>query len=125
MWNGRVGDRDVAVKVKPILNGTGLSHRGAEANFRVFTEREAELVKLMPKKAASDTAKLLLCPMPGLLKSLAVDLGAVVKAGDKLCVVEAMKMENILKAERDGTVKEVRAKPGDTLAVDAMIMTFA
>jgi propionyl-CoA carboxylase alpha chain len=78
----------------------------------------------MPEKAPPDTSKLLLCPMPGLVKAVHVTEGQEVKAGEALCVVEAMKMENILRAERDGLVKTVRAKPGDSLAVDAVIMEF-
>ncbi len=124
VWRGEVGGETVAVQVRPILNGVGLSFRGHAADVRVLTPREAELAKLMPVKVPPDTSKLLLCPMPGLVKSLAVAAGQEIKAGDTLCVVEAMKMENVLRAERDGTVKEIRAKPGDSLAVDAVIMTF-
>jgi len=76
-------------------------------------------------KVAADTGKKLLCPMPGLVKSIAVAAGQEVKAGETLAVVEAMKMENVLRAERDGTVKTLHAKPGDSLAVDAVIMEFA
>ena len=79
----------------------------------------------MPVKVAADTGKKLLCPMPGLVKAIAVAEGQEVKAGETLAVVEAMKMENVLRAERDGTVKKLHAKPGDSLAVDAVIMEFA
>ena len=79
----------------------------------------------MPVKAAADMSKFLLCPMPGLVKAIHVGEGQQVKVGDALAVVEAMKMENILRAERDGAVKKVNAKPGDSLAVDAMILEFA
>jgi propionyl-CoA carboxylase alpha chain len=125
VWSGRVGERDVAIQVRPLLNGYDLAYRGIHAPVRVFTEREAELAALMPAKRGTDTSKLLLCPMPGLVKSLAVAEGQEVKAGDPLAVVEAMKMENILRAERDGLVKAIRAKPGDSLAVDAVILEFA
>ncbi|MFZ1105446.1 MAG: acetyl/propionyl/methylcrotonyl-CoA carboxylase subunit alpha [Hyphomicrobiaceae bacterium] len=125
VWRGRVGERRVAVQVRPILNGYDLSYRGARARTRVYTEREAQLAALMPEKAPPDTSKLLLCPMPGLVKAIHVAEGQEVKAGEALCVVEAMKMENILRAERDGVVKTVRAKPGDSLAVDAVILEFA
>jgi propionyl-CoA carboxylase alpha chain len=125
VWRGKVGERRVAVQVRPILNGYDLSYRGARAKTRVYTEREAQLAALMPEKAPFDTSKLLLCPMPGLVKAVHVAEGQEVKAGEALCVVEAMKMENILRAERDGVVKAVRAKPGDSLAVDAVIMEFA
>jgi propionyl-CoA carboxylase alpha chain len=70
-------------------------------------------------------SKFLLCPMPGLVVSLAVQEGQEVAAGDALCVVEAMKMENVLKAERDAKVAKIRAKPGDSLNVDAVILEFA
>jgi propionyl-CoA carboxylase alpha chain len=79
----------------------------------------------MPEKAPPDTSKLLLCPMPGQVKAIHVAVGQEVKTGEALCVVEAMKMENILRAEREAVVKAVKAKPGDSLAVDAVIMEFA
>jgi len=79
----------------------------------------------MPHKPAPDLSKYILSPMPGLLVSLAVKEGQAVKAGEALAVVEAMKMENVLKAERDGTVKKVHQKAGDSLAVDQMILEFA
>jgi propionyl-CoA carboxylase alpha chain len=125
LWRGRVGERRVTVQVRPILNGCHLTYRGIEAATHVYTEREAQLVAVMPEKRAADTSKLLLCPMPGLVKAVHVSEGQEVKAGEALCVVEAMKMENILRAERDGVVKAVRAKPGDSLAVDAVIIEFA
>ena len=111
--------------MRPILNGNNLAYRGIQAPVRVYTEREAALAALMPEKAAADMSKFLLCPMPGLVKALHVAEGAEVKAGDTLAVVEAMKMENVLRAERDGVVKKVNAKAGDSLAVDAVILEFA
>jgi propionyl-CoA carboxylase alpha chain len=125
VWRGMVQDEPVAVQVRPILNGYALAHRGLNARTYVYTEQEAALAALMPTKAAPDTSKLLLCPMPGLVKAIHVAPGQEVKAGEALCVVEAMKMENILRAERDGIVKAIKAKPGDTLAVDAVIMEFS
>jgi propionyl-CoA carboxylase alpha chain len=79
----------------------------------------------MPVKAKPDRSKFLLCPMPGLVVSLNVAEGQEVAAGDALCVVEAMKMENVLKAERDAVVSKILAKPGDSLNVDAVILEFA
>jgi propionyl-CoA carboxylase alpha chain len=79
----------------------------------------------MPAERAADTSKLLLCPMPGLLKSILVSEGQEVKAGEALCMVEAMKMENVLRAETDVTIKKLKAREGDSLAVDAGIMEFA
>jgi len=125
VWSGMVRDRDVSVQVRPILNGFELAYRGIRVPARVYTEQEAQLAALMPIKVAADTSKVLLCPMPGLVKAIHVETGQEVKAGDPLAVVEAMKMENILRAERDGVVKSVNAKPGDSLAVDAVIMEFA
>ena len=125
VWTGLVGGEAVEVQVRPIANGVHLAFRGLSVAARVYTEREAELARLMPEKAKADLSRFLLCPMPGLLKSVHVSIGQEVKAGDTLAVVEAMKMENILKAERDGAVKAVRAKPGDVLPVDGVIMEFA
>jgi propionyl-CoA carboxylase alpha chain len=79
----------------------------------------------MPEKKVADSGKAVCCPMPGLVVSIAVREGQEVKAGETLAVVEAMKMENVLRAERDGVVKAIKAKPGDSLAVDAVIMEFA
>jgi propionyl-CoA carboxylase alpha chain len=125
VWRGTLSGEDAAVQVRPILNGVHLTYQGVEVPTRVFTEREAELKGLMPVKEKPDTSKLLLCPMPGLVVSLAVSEGQEVAAGDTLCVVEAMKMENVLKAERDGKVSKILAKPGDSLNVDAVILEFA
>jgi propionyl-CoA carboxylase alpha chain len=125
VWRGTVDGADVAVQVRPIANGMLLSYRGMQAPTYVYTSREAELAALMPVKVAADMSKYLLCPMPGLVKAINVVEGQDVKAGDALAIVEAMKMENILKAERDGKVKKVSAKPGDSLAVDAVILEFA
>jgi len=125
VWRGEVGGKAVVVQVRPILNGAKLSYRGIQEPVYVYTEKEAALVALMPVKAAADMSKFLLCPMPGLVKAINTSEGLEVKAGDALAVVEAMKMENILRAERDGTVKKINAKPGDSLAVDAVILEFA
>jgi propionyl-CoA carboxylase alpha chain len=125
VWEGTIGGKPAAVQVRPILNGVMLTYQGVEAQTRVFTERETELMAQMPVKAKPDTSKFLLCPMPGLVVSLAVAEGQEVAAGDALCVVEAMKMENVLKAERDATVAKILAKPGDSLNVDAVILEFA
>jgi propionyl-CoA carboxylase alpha chain len=125
VWHGTVAGDPVSVQVRPIPNGHTLSYRGIQAPVYVYTQREAQLAALMPVKVPADMSKFLLCPMPGLVKAIHVDQGQEVKAGDPLAIVEAMKMENILKAERDGTVKKVAAKPGDSLAVDAVILEFA
>ena len=113
------------MQVRSVLNGHDLAYRGIAARTHVYTAREAELAALMPVKAPADMSKFLLCPMPGLVKAVHVAEGAEVKAGDTLAVVEAMKMENVLRAERDGKVKSVKAKAGESLAVDAVIIEFA
>ena len=125
IWEGTVDGVPAAVQVRPILNGAMLTYRGVEVPARVFTLRESELAALMPAKERPDTSKFLLCPMPGLMVSLAVAEGQEVAAGDALCVVEAMKMENVLKAERDAKVAKILARPGDSLNVDAVILEFA
>ncbi|SCY95374.1 propionyl-CoA carboxylase alpha chain [Microvirga guangxiensis] len=125
VWTGTVGGEDIAVQVRPILNGFALAHAGASAEVRVYTRREAELAALMPERQEADTGKQLLCPMPGLVKAISVSQGQEVKAGEPLCIVEAMKMENVLRAERDGTIAKIHAKEGDSLAVDAVILEFA
>ncbi|MGZ5836415.1 MAG: acetyl-CoA carboxylase biotin carboxylase subunit [Xanthobacteraceae bacterium] len=125
LWRGTVDGRDVFVQVRNIPNGFLLAHHGIEVTAHVYTEREATAARLMPVKAASDSGKMVLCPMPGLVRSIAVSVGQEVKTGEALAVVEAMKMENLLRAERDGVVKRILAKPGDSLAVDAVILEFA
>jgi propionyl-CoA carboxylase alpha chain len=125
VWSGTVDGVPVAVQVRPVPNGFLLSWRGTFAKAQVYTAAEADYARLMPIKVAADTGKKLLCPMPGLVKAIAVAEGQEVKVGETLAVVEAMKMENVLRAERDGTVKKLHAKAGDSLAVDAVIMEFA
>ena len=102
-----------------------VSRGGAHLNVMVLAPRAAELLTLMPVKEAADLSHLLLSPMPGLLVSIAVAEGQQVKAGEELAVIEAMKMENMLRAERDGTIAKLHAKPGDSLAADQVILEFA
>ena len=125
VWEGTINGVPAAVQVRSILNGYALVYKGVEVSARVYTEQEAALMALMPFKEPPDTSKYLLCPMPGLVVSIGVSEGDEVAAGDPLCVVEAMKMENVLKAERDAKVSKVVAKPGDSLNVDAVILEFA
>jgi propionyl-CoA carboxylase alpha chain len=124
VWNGTVDGKVAAIQVRPILNGYRLDYRGLQAATYVYTPREAELAALMPVKEAPDLSRFLLCPMPGLVKSISVSVGDTVNAGETLAVVEAMKMENVLRAERDAVVKAIKAEPGDSLAVDAVIIEF-
>ncbi len=101
-----------------------LIHRGVVRRAQIMSPRAAELLALMPPKRPPDTSRLLLSPMPGLLSSIAVMPGQDVKAGEALAIIEAMKMENVLRAERDGRIASIRAKPGDSLAVDEVILEF-
>ncbi|MCB1463311.1 MAG: biotin/lipoyl-binding protein, partial [Nitratireductor sp.] len=120
----RIGRSAFTVKIERKAQGFRLRYRGAD--YRVFcrTPREAELARLMPEKKAADTSKMLLCPMPGLVVSINVAEGDEVQEGQPLATVEAMKMENILRAERKTKVTKINAKPGDSLAVDDVIMEF-
>jgi propionyl-CoA carboxylase alpha chain len=114
----------LVLKVGKITQGFRIRSRGADLKVHVRTPRQAELAALMPEKLAADTSKLLLCPMPGLIVKVNVAEGDEVQEGQALCTVEAMKMENILRAERRGVVSKVNAGPGDSLAVDDVIMEF-
>jgi propionyl-CoA carboxylase alpha chain len=125
VWEGSIDGHALAMQVRPIPNGIRLAHQGYEVAVNVFTEAEAVAARLMPVGVVADTGKKLLCPMPGLVVSIAVTEGQDVKAGETLAVVEAMKMQNVLRAERDGIVKKIHAVAGATLAVDALILEFA
>ncbi|MFN4164226.1 MAG: acetyl-CoA carboxylase biotin carboxylase subunit [Ferrovibrio sp.] len=124
-FRGSVNGQTVVARVSARPDGVRIVHGGAELDVAVRTPRAAELARLMPEKLPPDMSKFLLCPMPGLVVSINVAEGEPVKAGQALAVVEAMKMENVLRAERDGTVKKVNAKKGDSLAVDQVILEFA
>ena len=124
LYQGTVNGRAVTVQVERRGIGYRLGHGSAQADLLVLSPRAAEFAALMPRKRPPDLSRFLLSPMPGLLASLAVAAGQDVKAGQELCVVEAMKMENLLRAERDGRVAVLHAKPGDSLAVDQPILEF-
>ncbi|MBI1239233.1 MAG: acetyl-CoA carboxylase biotin carboxylase subunit [Alphaproteobacteria bacterium] len=124
VFRALVDGKPMAVQIEQRVDGIVLTHGGAKVVARVFRPRDAELAKLMPIKVAPDTSKLLLCPMPGLVVSINVEVGQEVKGGETLAVVEAMKMENVLRAERDGIIAKINAKKGDSLAVDAVILEF-
>ncbi|OIP10064.1 MAG: acetyl/propionyl-CoA carboxylase subuit alpha [Betaproteobacteria bacterium CG2_30_68_42] len=120
-WNGE----PVCLQLERIGLRYRVCHWGTQADMMVVSARAAHLLSLMPDKPAPDLSRFLLSPMPGLLTEVPVRVGQEVKAGEKLAAIEAMKMENILKAERDCTVAEVMAKRGDNLAVDQPILRFA
>ncbi|MDR6100847.1 propionyl-CoA carboxylase alpha chain [Agrobacterium larrymoorei] len=120
----RLGDVVLAVKVDLSPSAIRLRWHGADIVAKVRTPRVAELARLMPEKLPPDTSKMLLCPMPGVVTSISVAEGDEVEAGQALATVEAMKMENILRAERKGRVAKVAVKAGDSLAVDEVILEF-
>ena len=113
-----------AVKVTPVIGGYLLRLRGVEQVVKVMNSRIAELSDLMPDKLPADTSKFLLCPMPGLVVSIMVSEGDIIEEGQSLAMVEAMKMENVLRAEKPGKVSKISVAEGDSLAVDEIIMEF-
>ena len=113
-----------AVKVTPVIGGYLLRLRGVEQVVKVMNSRIAELSDLMPDKLPADTSKFLLCPMPGLMVSIMVSEGDIIEEGQSLAMVEAMKMENVLRAEKPGKVSKISVAEGDSLAVDEIIMEF-
>ena len=117
-----IGDDVLVVKVEPTRNGLKMTTRGAIHKVEILPARVAPLAKHMIEKVPPDLSRFLICPMPGLLVALHVAVGDKVEAGQPLAVVEAMKMENILRAEKSATVKSLNAKAGESLAVDAIIL---
>jgi propionyl-CoA carboxylase alpha chain len=121
----RIDDQVATVQIERLPGAAfRLLHGGVVRRAQVLLPRAAELQALMPKKRASDTTRLLLSPMPGMLSSVVVEQGQEVKTGEPLAIVEAMKMENVLRAERDGRIAHIRANPGDSLTVDQVILEF-
>ncbi|UCH72725.1 MAG: acetyl-CoA carboxylase biotin carboxylase subunit [Rhodospirillales bacterium] len=124
LFQGEVNARTVSIQVERVGIAWRLNHAGSQADITVLTPRGAEMQRLMPEKVAPDMSRYLLSPMPGLLVRVSVKPGEDIKAGQELAVVEAMKMENVLRAERDGVIAAVHAEPGSNLAVDAKILEF-
>ncbi|MGI9367287.1 MAG: acetyl-CoA carboxylase biotin carboxylase subunit [Ruegeria sp.] len=120
----QVDEAPLVLKVGKVSGGFRIRNRGADFRVHVRTSRQTELAKLMPEKLPPDTSKMLLCPMPGLIVKIDVEVGQEVQEGQALCTVEAMKMENILRAEKKGIVAKINAGPGDSLAVDDVIIEF-
>ncbi|SCM68639.1 acetyl-CoA carboxylase biotin carboxylase subunit [Donghicola eburneus] len=119
-----VGGSPLVLKTGKITNGFRIRSRGADLKVHVYSPRQAELATLMPEKLPPDTSKMLLCPMPGVLVKMNVEVGDEVQEGQALCTIEAMKMENILRAEKKSVVTKINAGAGDSLAVDEVIMEF-
>jgi len=122
LFSGTINGQEIFVQVERRMQVYRLFHNGSQANVMVMTPRAAELMQYMPVKAPPDMSRFLLSPMPGLLVSLAVKEGDSVTAGEELAVLEAMKMENTLYAERDGVVAKINFEPGASLAVDDKIL---
>jgi len=124
LFAGTVNGKTVAVRVQVKGEGWRLTHAGADVDLWVRSPRAAELSRHIPDKPPPDLSKYLLSPMPGLVVSIAVAEGEPVKAGQPLAVVEAMKMENVLRAERDGTVGKVLVKAKDSVSADQVLIEF-
>jgi len=122
--NMSANDDKLVIKIGKLTSGFRMRTRGADLRVLVRTPRQAELSKYMREKVPPDTSKLLLCPMPGLIVKVDVEVGQEVQEGQPLCTVEAMKMENILRAERKGIVAKINSHVGDSLAVDDVILEF-
>ena len=124
LFNGTCNGKPFTLQVERHRMVYQLFHWGTRADMMVMSARAAELLAMMPKKAPPDLSRFLMSPMPGLLREIAVEVGMEVKQGEKLVVIEAMKMENILRAESDCKVKKITAAVGDSLAVDEVIIEF-
>ena len=124
LFRGQVGDAEVIAQIDRTGTGWRIGHGGVSVSARVLRPNVARLAATMPVKEPPDMSKFLLSPMPGLLVSVAVTGGQKVKAGEELAVIEAMKMENVLRADQDGEVKTIHASPGDSLTVDQKIVEF-
>jgi propionyl-CoA carboxylase alpha chain len=125
LMDGTYDGQPFAIQVERLGLKYRLTHRGTQVDLQVLPRRAAELLKLMPRKVPPDRSKFLLSPMPGLLSEVAVRTGQEIKAGERLVVIEAMKMQNVLVAERDGIVAELLAAAGESVAVDQAILRFA
>ncbi len=125
VFEGSFDGQEFAVKMKVEPEGYLLKMRGVSVRALVTTARRAELHKKIPEKQKADTSKLIVSPMPGMMISVDVMPGQEVKEGEGVAVVEAMKMQNIIRAERDGVVKEVKAKAGDSVAADDVLIELA
>jgi len=125
VFKGVLDGKAFTAQVEPQPEGFRIRHRAASAKVLVLTPRTAELHERLPPKQAADTSRMVLSPMPGLVVTLDVAVGQLVRSGEAVAVIEAMKMQNIIRAERDGTVKAVNAKAGDSVAADEVLLEFA
>jgi propionyl-CoA carboxylase alpha chain len=125
LFRGRLEGRDFTATVSFAPEGFRIRHRAASARILVLTEASAELHRRLPPKTPPDTSRLVICPMPGLVVSMDISVGDEVSHGQILCVIEAMKMQNIIRAERDGVVKTIGAAAGDSVAADDVLAELA
>ena len=125
LFHARLDGVGFTVSVRPAAEGFAIRHRAATERVLVLSPRSAELHHKLPPKKVADTSKLIVSPMPGLVVSIAVEPGQEVKSGEGVVVVEAMKMQNIIRAETDGVVKSVGFKPGDPVAADEVLVELA
>jgi propionyl-CoA carboxylase alpha chain len=121
LFRGRLDGREFTVTLKPAAEGFLIRHRAATMKVLVLTPVSAELHERLPEKAPPDTSRQVISPMPGLVVSMDVEVGEEVKEGQIVCVIEAMKMQNIIRAERDGVIKTLGAKTGDSVAADDVL----
>jgi propionyl-CoA carboxylase alpha chain len=123
-FRGVLDDAPFTAEVKRVADGFEIRSRASKSRVRVMSPQHAELFARLPEKVAADTSKLIQSPMPGLVVSIAVEPGQSVKTGETVAIIEAMKMQNIMKAERDGVVKSVGAMAGDPVAADDVLVEF-
>ena len=124
-FRGELDGVAFTVDVEPAAEGFVIRHRAAKARVLVLTPVSADLHDRLPEKKAADTSKLIISPMPGLVVSMDAIAGQTVREGETVCVIEAMKMQNIIRAEHEGVVKAVNAKAGDSVAADEVLVEFA
>ncbi|HZZ37413.1 MAG TPA: biotin/lipoyl-containing protein [Caulobacteraceae bacterium] len=125
LFRGRLDGRAFTVTLKPAAEGFVIRHRAATLKVLVLTPVSAELHERLPEKTPPDTSRQVISPMPGLVVSMDVEVGEEVKEGQIVCVIEAMKMQNIIRAERDGVIKTLGAKTGDSVAADDVLAELA
>ena len=124
-FRGELDGSAFTLEVEPAAEGFTIRHRAAKARVLVLTPLSAEMHERLPEKKKADTSRLIISPMPGLVVTMDVELGQTVREGEVVCVIEAMKMQNIIRAEREGVVKSVNAKSGDSVAADEVLVEFA
>jgi propionyl-CoA carboxylase alpha chain len=125
LFRGELDGTAFTVQSEPASEGFVIRHRAAKAKVLVLTPLSAELHARLPEKKKADTSKLVVSPMPGLVVQIDVAEGQSVREGEVICVIEAMKMQNIIRAERDGVVKSVNSKSGDSVAADEVLVEFS